>query len=100
MSKTSKVQTYRKISNIPKGNFKSFRITQKGENTGVFERISINEGNENNISNNNKMNNGNKNIMVNNNQVIMINLHGNEINNDNNIDKEDQKKFRIINYYY
>ena len=65
----------------PKGNYKGFRLTKNGNNTGVFERIPINGRNEDNNARNN-------NAEQNNNNHLQINLERRNKNEENNIDLE------------
>ena len=69
-----------------KGNFKGFRVTKNGSNTGVFERIIIEGNNEENNGNNNQNNNQWDNSAQNNNHTIRINVNRRGENNENNID--------------
>lgn len=70
----------------PKGKFKPFRITKKGIDTGVFEKIPIslnNNGNNNiNINNNNNI----QNMQNEGAHRIRINLERRDGNEDNQID--------------
>lgn len=72
----------------PKGKYKPFRITKKGIDTGVFEKIPIagdDQGNDNiNINNNDNIPN-NQNERPN---MIRINLERRNSNENNQIDME------------
>ena len=72
----------------PKGKFKPFRITKKGIDTGVFEKIPIpiNDGRNNNI--NLQINNNIQNAQNEGHQTIRINLQRRNDGRNNIIDVE------------